>query len=83
MLSNFPQNVKKELMVAYDANNERVREVVPNERLLIQDHGDAWTTLSNFLGKDVPDEPYPQSNTREDFMSILRRVKVMLNSLKM
>lgn len=71
--ADFPQNVKKDLMAAYDANNARVREVVPSERILIQDHGEGWTALANFLGKDIPNEPYPHSNTREEFLDFARR----------
>lgn len=39
-----------------------VREVVPKERLLEHHFGDGWEPLCEFLGKPVPDEPYPHIN---------------------
>lgn len=39
-----------------------VRKVVPKERLLEHHFGDGWEPLCEFLGKTVPDEPYPHIN---------------------
>mmetsp|Transcript_5895 Transcript_5895/g.12450 ORF Transcript_5895/g.12450 Transcript_5895/m.12450 type:complete len:287 (-) Transcript_5895:137-997(-) len=64
---DFPQAYKAEFLAAYEANNARVRKVVPRKRLLIQDHSKGWTDLCKFLGKEVPEIPYPYSNKRRDF----------------
>ena len=74
MDTGYPHVYKSELMRGYDANNARVREVVPMERLLIQDHSKGWKGLTDFLGRDMPEESYPHSNTREDFMAMFRRM---------
>lgn len=42
-----------------------VRKLVPSDRLLVMKLGDGWETLCEFLGKPVPQEPYPRANERE------------------
>jgi len=68
----WPSVYKNELIAGYNRNNEKVRDVVPEERLLIQDHGKGWTLLAEFLEKGVPEKPYPHSNTRADFQAFFR-----------
>eukprot|EP00956_Cyclotella_meneghiniana_P016677 scaffold26497_cov61-Cyclotella_meneghiniana.AAC.1 len=75
--AGWPDVYKKELMTAYDANNVKVREIVPSERLLIQDHSKGWESLATFLGKDVPDIPYPHSNTKKEFIWLFRKYTVI------
>lgn len=75
--AGWPDVYKKELMAAYDANNVRVREIVPNERLLIQDHSKGWELLTIILEKDVPDIPYPHSNTRKEFVWLFRKYTIV------
>ena len=41
---------------------EEVQQVIPPERLLIHDAKNGWEPLCEFLGKPVPDTPYPRSN---------------------
>ena len=48
-------------------HNEEVKAYVPKERLLIMQLGEGWDRLCEFLGKDVPETPYPRSNSTEDF----------------
>lgn len=49
--------------------NEEVRKTIPKDQLLEFDSRDGWKPLCDFLGKPVPDEPYPRSNTTADFNS--------------
>lgn len=52
-------------------HNERVKAIVPPERLLIMELGDGWEKLCPFLGKEIPtDEPYPRGNSMEDFSQL-------------
>jgi len=44
-----------------------VKATIPRARLLVFDAKEGWAPLCAFLGKPVPDEPYPRVNTREDF----------------
>jgi hypothetical protein len=38
---------------------------VPPERLLEWSAQDGWEPLCKFLGKDIPDEPFPHVNTSD------------------
>lgn len=46
---------------------EEVKRVVPADQLLILELGEGWDRLCHFLGKDVPDVPYPSVNSTADF----------------
>mmetsp|Transcript_14588 Transcript_14588/g.27356 ORF Transcript_14588/g.27356 Transcript_14588/m.27356 type:complete len:249 (+) Transcript_14588:90-836(+) len=37
----------------------RVKTIIPPERLLIYNLSDGWKPLCDFLGKPIPDEPFP------------------------
>ena len=39
-----------------------VRGLVPKERLLEWTAKDGWEPLCKFLGKDIPDQPFPHTN---------------------
>ncbi|KAI0451112.1 hypothetical protein F5B21DRAFT_488213 [Xylaria acuta] len=45
-----------------EAHQEKVRSLVPKERLLEMDLNDGWEPLCKFLGVPVPDEPFPRAN---------------------
>ncbi|CAO3671670.1 unnamed protein product [Umbelopsis ramanniana] len=66
----------KETMVRkFKEHDEDVKNYVPAERLLWFETGvDGWDKLCAFLGKDVPDIPWPHVNKTEDF-------KVRINSM--
>lgn len=51
----------------YLAHNQAVRDNVPAECLLEFDPGDGWEPLCEFLDRPIPDEPYPRTNTTEEF----------------
>lgn len=74
----WPDVYKEELLARYESNNARVREVVDESRLLVQDHKDGWTKLCTFLGKDVPNVPYPHSNTRAQFRAFFRNLELFV-----
>lgn len=48
-----------------NAWNERIIKIVPKERLLVMEIKEGWEPLAKFLGKPVPDEPFPCANERE------------------
>ena len=52
---------------AFERNNAEVRARVPAERLLIFQVSEGWEPLCAFLGKPVPDEPFPRVNTTAEF----------------
>jgi hypothetical protein len=57
----------------FEGHNKRVLETVPADRLLVFNVTQGWAPLCKFLGKPVPDEPFPNANER----TILRRVGLM------
>ncbi|KAI0865950.1 hypothetical protein F4860DRAFT_458307 [Xylaria cubensis] len=50
---------------AYDRYFETVRQMVPPERRLEYKMDDGWEPLCAFLGKEVPDVPFPRLNVRK------------------
>ena len=48
-------------------HNERVRQVIPQDQLLVMDitKGDGWAKLCPFLDRPVPAEPFPCRNVAE------------------
>lgn len=55
------------VMEAYDAHNAEVRATVAPERLVEYQPGDGWRPLCTALGVAEPDEPFPHTNTRDEF----------------
>merc|ERR1711862_757757 len=52
------------LEAGYEAWTQFVRDTVPSERLLEFDVRDGWGPLCDFLGKPIPNEPFPHINDR-------------------
>lgn len=46
----------------FERHNEEVRRSVPPERLLVYEVKEGWGPLSEFLGVDEPEEPFPRLN---------------------
>lgn len=57
----------KAMMAAYDAHNAAVRNEIPPERLFEYQPGHGWGPLCAALDLPEPDEPFPHTNTREEF----------------
>lgn len=58
---------EKALKKHYEEHNDYVRKVVPKERLLVCKAEDGWKPLCDFLGKPVPDKPYPREASGPGF----------------
>ncbi|KAB2876453.1 MAG: sulfotransferase family protein [Bauldia sp.] len=56
-------------IAVYKAHNEAVRRAIPPERLLVYEAREGWAPLCRFLEVDVPDAPFPQANTTEEFQA--------------
>lgn len=54
-------------IAAFNAHNERVKAEVPADRLLVWEAKDGWEPICERLGLPVPSEPFPRTNTREDW----------------
>ena len=60
----------------YEAQIRRVKEVVPEDQLLVWNIKEGWEPLCKFLGKPVPDVPIPvttllQSSFSNSFLSTI------------
>ena len=55
----------------YRRHNAEVRDTIPAERLLVYDLADGWEPLCRFLGRPIPDEPFPRVNSTEEFRSMI------------
>jgi len=66
----FGDHIDRETAIAaYRRNNEKVRDTIPAERLLVFDVADGWEPLCGFLEVPVPDTPFPRSHPRDEFWS--------------
>ena len=54
-------------VAVYEKHNNDVESAVSSDRLLVYELGSGWTPLCECLGKPIPDEDYPHSNTAEEF----------------
>lgn len=54
-------------IAAYRRNNEKVREMIPADRLLIFTPSDSWGPLCRFLEVPEPEGDFPRSNARDEF----------------
>ena len=65
MMSSFTPGWQDEpsAKAAYLAHNQSVREAVAGGRLLEWHPGDGWDPICAALGYDVPDLPFPHTNT--------------------
>jgi len=53
----------------FEAHNAQVRETVPSDRLLVWQPGDGWGPICKALDLPIPDEPFPHTNTKEEWLS--------------
>lgn len=54
---------EEEMKFFFLNHNEEVKRTIPESRLLVMELGDGWDKLCEFLGKDIPDVPYPNVNS--------------------
>ena len=70
--SGFPQGLDRDgLMKGFIAHNKAVREVIPEEQLLIYQVKQGWEPLCEFLNVPVPNEAFPRTNNREEFWELV------------
>ena len=66
------RNSREEMIDAFNTHIARVKQGVDPERLLVFEVKDGWNPLCSFLGKPVPTEAFPRTNSREDFWTRLK-----------
>jgi hypothetical protein len=55
------------MMAAFDGHNSEVRRTIPASRLVEWTPSDGWEPLCTALGVAAPDEPFPVTNTTNEF----------------
>jgi hypothetical protein len=63
---------------AYKRNSREAREFEDQERMLIFDVRQGWEPLCAFLGKDIPDVPFPHANSKADFDKLIVQLVLAL-----
>ena len=63
---------RKGILAAYHANAEATRALEAEGRALVFRSRDGWAPLCDFLGVQVPDEPYPKTNPRAEFFAAVK-----------
>jgi hypothetical protein len=58
---------KGHLIDVFNRHNEEVKRAIDPARLLVYEVSEGWDPLCAFLGVPVPAEPFPHTNTTEDF----------------
>ncbi len=56
---------------AYERHNAAVRKAIAPSRLLEWAPADGWGPICDRLGMDVPGEPFPVTNTTDDFRAMI------------
>lgn len=67
---------KENVIKCYKEHVEYVKRVCPKEKLFLFDIKDGWGPLCEFLGKPVPNEPFPNVNESAHFQSMADRMNM-------
>jgi hypothetical protein len=59
------------MIAAYERHNDAVREEVPSSQLLEWRPSDGWKPICARLGLPVPAEPFPVTNTTDEFRAMV------------
>ncbi len=74
-MDTFPETGRQ----YYREHCDLVRRSVPKERLLEYNVKQGWEPLCKFLGKEIPDEPFPHVNEKAEFLRNMRKFKRIIN----
>ncbi len=64
---------RQALISAFEAHTDTLKRSLPPERVLFFDVSDGWPPLCEFLALEIPDTPFPRSNSRDEFWDIFGR----------
>jgi hypothetical protein len=62
---------KESGMATFVKHNQEVIDFVPKENLLVMELGEGWERLCEFLGKPIPDIPYPNLNNPKELQEAI------------
>jgi Sulfotransferase domain len=61
----------------FERHNEKVEQSVSPEKLLVYEVKEGWGPLCEFLGVEVPEEPFPHLNDSAVFRDRIRRIRAL------
>lgn len=64
-------NDKEKIIKLYNDHNEEVKAFIPAEQLYIMELGSGWEGLCKFLGKEIPEVPYPSNNSTKEYQDVV------------
>ncbi|KAJ5355523.1 uncharacterized protein N7496_012735 [Penicillium cataractarum] len=73
--SKHPKDISKNARAAYERHYKEIRATVPQEQLLEFQLKDGWEPLCRFLGKDIPDVPFPRVNEAEAYAKHIKKTR--------
>ena len=76
---------RQKLAEGFRLHNNHIRSMVPPERLLEFEAKEGWEPLCRFLGKPIPDVPYPNTNKGSSTIGLnwkLMRYRLLVVSVK-
>lgn len=59
----------------------QVKADIPADKLLVFEVKDGWEPLCAFLGKQVPDTPFPHVNDSASFRKMIRNIKLVFGAV--
>ena len=65
---------REHVIAAYERHNEAVKRTIPPDRLLVYEVAQGWEPLCRFLELPVPEEPFPQANSTDEFRDMIRQM---------
>ncbi|HIF51342.1 MAG TPA: sulfotransferase family protein [Thiotrichaceae bacterium] len=63
---------KEKAIQIYEQHNEKVRQTIPADRLLVYNVTEGWEPLCHFLDCSMPDKAFPNTNSTADFKNNLK-----------
>ena len=76
MKAHSRQEMEQNARSKYQEHYALVKKVTPKERLLEFDLKDGWGPLCNFLGKPIPDVPFPHTNESAALKEIINIITI-------
>jgi hypothetical protein len=68
---------KRYAIEVFERHNERVRQRVPKDKLLVYEVKEGWGPLCEFLGVEEPDAPFPRLNDTAEMRRRIRAVRAL------
>lgn len=78
-VSNSDKSLES-LKSVYQKYVEEVKTTIPSDRLLVFDLRDGWEPLCKFLGKPIPDQPFPHIHESKTIRTSMQILNVIANT---